>query len=117
MDNTVFGIPVAFLGILCLGVGVAYYVIWPFPNPKRTQPRTPWQHLVLRYFHTLVWVLLAAGCFLAGYGLGALGGIVALLALPTYVIFLVVLVQDRSRQVSQTSGARARLPDSSSPPK
>ena len=115
MDNTLLDIPLFFWGILCLGVGVAYYFIWPSPNPKRTEPRTRWQQIVLRYFHTLVWVLLAAGCFLAGSGFGPLGGIVALLALPTYVVFLVVLLQDRGRQVSPANAVRASQRDSSSP--
>lgn len=66
LGNTLLGIPLVFWGIGCLAVAVAYYRIWPQPSPKRSQQRTQWQHIVLRYFHSLVWILLAAGCFLAG---------------------------------------------------
>ena len=68
LGNTLFGIPLVFWGMGCLAIAVAYYRIWPQPGPKRSLPRTQWQHIVLRYFHSLVWVLLAAGCFLAGAG-------------------------------------------------
>lgn len=106
MNNTLFGIPLAFWGIGCLAIAVVYYQIWPMPNPKRIRPRSTWQHLVLRYAHSLVWILLAAGCFLAGGGYGALGLALAFAALPAYAIFLVVVVQDRQRDLSDQAAAR-----------
>ena len=117
MDNTLLGIPLVVWGVLCLGIGVAYYYIWPQPNPKRAEPRTRWQHIVLRYFHMLVWVLLAGGCFLAGLGLNVLGGLVAFLALPAYIYFLVVLLQDRSKQGIVAAPTSSAPQESAPPPK
>jgi cytochrome b561 len=107
---TLFGIPLAFWGFGCLAVAVAYYRLWPQPSPKRTRPRTPWQHLVLRYGHALVWLLLAAGCFLAGTGLSNLGLVLAALALPVYIVFLVMLVQDRNRELADLAAQRKASP-------
>ena len=106
MDNTLFGIPLALWGVGCLVIAVVYYQIWPMPNPKRLEPRTTWQHMVLRYFHSLVWVLLAAGCFLGGFGYSMVGLVLASLAIPTYIVFLVVLLQDRQRELAAQAEAR-----------
>jgi hypothetical protein len=105
LGNTLLGIPLVFWGIGCLAVAVAYYRIWPQPSPKRSQPRTQWQHVVLRYFHSFVWVLLAAGCFLAGAGYN-IGLWVAALALPIYILFLVMVVQDRNRELADLAAQR-----------
>ena len=105
LGSTLLGIPLVFWGIGCLAVAVAYYRIWPQPSPKRTQRRTQWQHIVLRYFHALVWVLLAAGCFLAGAGYN-IGLWVAALALPVYIYFLVMVVQDRNRELADLAAQR-----------
>ena len=112
MDNTLFGIPLAFWGVGCLMIAVVYYQIWPMPNPKRIQPRTTWQHVVLRYFHSLVWVLLAAGCFLGGFGYGMVGLVLASLSVPTYIVFLVMLLQDRQRELTAQSEARKKKSES-----
>ena len=105
LGNTLLGIPLIFWGLGCGAVAVAYYRIWPQPSPKRSQPRTQWQHIVLRYFHSLVWILLAAGCFLAGAGYN-IGLWVAALALPVYILFLVMLVQDRNRELADLAAQR-----------
>lgn len=105
LGNTLLGIPLVFWGIGCLAVAVAYYRIWPQPSPKRSQQRTQWQHIVLRYFHSLVWILLAAGCFLAGAGYN-LGLWLAAIALPVYILFLVMVVQDRNRELADLAAQR-----------
>ena len=105
LGNTLLGVPLVFWGIGCLAVAVAYYRIWPQPSPKRSQRRTQWQHIVLRYFHSLVWILLAAGCFLAGAGFN-IGLWVAALALPVYIYFLVMMVQDRNRELADLAAQR-----------
>jgi hypothetical protein len=106
LGNTLFGIPLVFWGVGCLGVAFAYYRLWPQPSPKRTVPRTSSQHIVLRYFHALVWLLLAAGCFLAGSYLTTLGLWLAAAALPVYIVFLVMLVQDRNRELADLAAQR-----------
>jgi hypothetical protein len=104
--ETLFGIPLAFWGVGCLAVAFAYYRIWPMPSPKRTQARTPWQHFMLRYGHALVWVLLAGGCFLAGWGQTTIGLWLAAAALPVYIAFLVMLIQDRQRELADLAAQR-----------
>ncbi|MBE2240705.1 MAG: hypothetical protein IAE81_23155 [Caldilineaceae bacterium] len=112
MTQTLLGAPLVFWGMLCLAIAVAYYYIWPRPDPRRLAPRTTREHIVLRYFHSLVWVLLAAGCFLAAASLGDLGRWIALLGIPVYIIFLVYVVRDRRKEdaarAAQRQGAGAR---------
>jgi hypothetical protein len=115
--STLFGIPLAFWGIGCLAVAVTYYRIWPQASPKRTALRSPWQQFVLRYFHALVWVLLALGCFLAGYGFAAIGLWLAAAALPVYIVFLVMLVQDRNRELADLAAQRKAAQSLAVPPK
>ena len=105
-DNTLFGIPLSLLGIGCLAVAAAYYRLWPQPSPKRTLPRTSRQHFILRYGHALVWLLLAAGCFLAGAGYAPIGLTLAAFSLPVYIVFLVMLVQDRQRELNDLAAQR-----------
>lgn len=106
LGNTLFGIPLVFWGLGCLAVAAAYYRLWPQPSPKRTQPRTGSQHFVLRYGHTLVWLLLAAGCFLAGAGYVPVGLGLAFASLPVYIVFLVMLLQDRQRELADLAAQR-----------
>ena len=112
MDQTLFGVPLLFWGVLCLAIAAAYYYVWPQPGPKRLAPRTVREHVVLRYFHSLVWVLLAAGCFLGGAGLGELGRWIALLGIPVYIVFLIYVVRDRNKEeaarAAQRKGAGAQ---------
>ena len=89
----IFGAPLWVAGIGCLVVGSIYIIFWPRP---RTTGRLT--QIVLRWFHGLVWLLLAVASFIAP--LAELGGtttatIAALLSLLCYVIFLVVLFRDR----------------------
>lgn len=112
MSETLLGVPLVFWGAISLAIGAAYYYVWPKPDLRRVSPRTVREHVVLRYFHSLVWVLIAAGCFLGAAGLGDIGRWVALLGIPVYVIFLVYVVRDRRKEdaarAAQRSGARAR---------
>lgn len=106
LGDTLFGIPLLFWGLGCLVVAAAYYRLWPQPSPKRSLPRTSFQHFVLRYGHMLVWLLLAAGCFLAGAGYASIGLTLAFAALPVYIVFLVMLVQDRQRELADLAAQR-----------
>lgn len=110
LSNTLFGIPLVFWGLGCLAVAVAYYRLWPQPSPKRTQPRTRFQHFVLRYGHALVWLLLASGCFLAGADLVTIGLSLAFVSLPVYILFLVILLQDRQRELADLAAQRKAKP-------
>lgn len=105
--NTMLGAPLAVWGFGCLMIAAAYWSFWPQPNAGRLTPRTPFTHFILRYGHALVWLLLAAGCFLAGFGLTALGIILAAAAVPLYLLFLVMLLRDRSQDEADRAARKA----------
>lgn len=86
------GLPPAIWGIACLVVAAIWVFVWP---SKRVVAPGSLQHFILRWSHTLVWLLLAAAAFIAGFDI--LGGtntaqFVALLALLTYLVFMATLI-------------------------
>ncbi len=94
MTNSLLGIPLPLLSLVCLGIAAAYYFIWP--KPKAGQSRTPTQHVIVRYGHSLVWVLLAVACLLwAGDSQSGLASLLGLAALGTYVLFMITLFASR----------------------
>src|SRR5262245_28820826 len=96
--TTLFGLPWYVWGLLCLVVAAIYLVVWPRPAQKSgASARPPWRQFVLRWFHSLVWVLLALACFVqasAVAGSGAVGVASAVLAGLMYLIFIGALVAD-----------------------
>jgi Ca2+/Na+ antiporter len=107
MDANLLGIPLLFWGMLCLAVAIAYYFVWPSPGPAAADKTNVARQIVLRYFHSLVWVLLAIGCFLGAWqAAGILGRWVALLGIPTYAVFLVFIVRDRHQEERARSEQR-----------
>ena len=91
MSDAFLGLPWAIWGFLALLVAGVYAVVWPRPRTgDSAQPRPTWRHLVLRWFHALVWALLALSCFIRASllpGGSGVANVVALLALPTYAAF------------------------------
>ena len=112
LSETLLGVPLVFWGGISLAIGAAYLFVWPKPEPRRVSLRTTREHVVLRYFHSIVWVLIAVGCFLGAAGYGDIGRWFALLGIPVYIIFLVSVVRDRHKEdaarIAHRSGARAR---------
>ncbi len=106
MTNTLLGIPLTFWGVGCLAIAGAYYWFWPQQGPQPLRVRTTWQHLVLRYGHALVWVLLAGGCFAGAFGYGVLGIILALAAVPVYIVFLAMVMKDRQEELAAMAAKR-----------
>jgi len=95
MDNTLFGIPLTILGFICLGLAAPWLFFWPVPNPN-DPPRPAWRHFVLRWFHALVWILLALAFFIASPQTAWLAGALGILAVVFFVTFIVTIVIDRS---------------------
>ena len=95
MTDSILGIPLTTWGIVCFGVAVVYFFVWPKPKGADQPPRSPRVHFVLRWFHSLVWLLLAAACFLWAGGSSGLANVLALLALALYLIFVVTLLAER----------------------
>lgn len=92
------GIPFYFWSGFALVVAAVYFFVWPQPESGRE--RAPWIHFILRWFHSLVWILLAAAGLLFGLNYPAPGNTLALLALGLYAVFMLSLVWDRGKQTS-----------------
>ena len=70
-------------------------MLWP--RPKQGVQRTFWRHLMLRWSHALVWLLLALSCFLRPLALPGgriIPNVLAVLALAAYFSFIGALVTD-----------------------
>ena len=90
-------IPTYIWGFVSIGVAVLYFFVWPRQKPDAVEMRPPWRQFVLRWFHSLVWVVLAGAFFMWAEwlpGSGAAGG-VALVALALYLTFMVTFLIDR----------------------
>jgi hypothetical protein len=96
--TTLFGLPWYVWGLLCLVVAAVYLVIWPRPSRKGGAPARPrWRQFVLRWFHSLVWLLLALSCFVRASqlaGSAAVGSALAVLAALMYIVYMGALVAD-----------------------
>ena len=86
-------------GIACLVIAVIYVFYVPLPSPTydlRNQVR--WKFVVIRWFHPLVWVLLAAACLVmqsgADYAKPLARGL-AFSGLAAYLVFIVTLLIEK----------------------
>src|SRR5512134_2894379 len=105
MDGTLFGIPYFTLGLVCLGLAVVWYYVWPkdkTPEPLKQlpeyKPRPAWIQSVLRWFHSLAWVMLAAMWWFLDAAQTTLALASALIAGIMYVTFIVALIKDGQRR-------------------
>jgi hypothetical protein len=95
MDAKLFGVPLVLWGALCLVLTVIWIIIWPSDKANAVDSL---RFFILRWFHALVWLLLAIAAFLAAFNL--LGGastarMVAFLSLITYLVFMVTFTISR----------------------
>lgn len=89
-------LPFSIWGVFCLVVAIVYAFISPKPKVLDTAQRQPtFIRIILRWFHSLVWVFLAAACFLWAVDRPALANMIATFALPTYIIFLITMLLDQ----------------------
>jgi hypothetical protein len=105
MNDTLLGIPYFTLGLVCLGLAMLWYFVWPkdrTPEPIKQlpeyKPRPAWLQSVLRWFHALAWVMLAAMFWFLDAGQQALAEASALIAGIMYVTFVVAIVKDGQRR-------------------
>src|SRR5262245_38955101 len=87
------------LGVLCIGVSVVFFIVWPRPKPpEHGSSRSIGAHIVLRWFHSLVWALFALACFFWAGAMPQIAGRLSALSLLIYVVFLLTLKADRRRR-------------------
>lgn len=95
MDVKLFGVPLVLWGALCLVLAAIWIIVWP---SEKASTADALHFVILRWFHALVWLLLALAAFIAAFQL--LGGastarIVAFLSLITYLVFIVTFTTSR----------------------
>jgi hypothetical protein len=74
--------------VISLIVAIAYF-FWPgWKDPERVRHRSLWSKIILRWFHSLTWILLAAACFLRAR-------LPAVLAAGIYLMFILTMAHER----------------------
>ena len=69
--------------LICLVIAVVYIFLWPGSNDRERFRQLPlWRRIVLRWFHSLTWVLIGVACLLWSK-------LTAIAACIVYVVFLV----------------------------
>jgi hypothetical protein len=95
MTGAFLGISYAIWALICLGVSVLYFFVWPSSKPERRTPRPAWIVFILRWFHSLVWLLLAGACLFLWLEFAALASYLAFAGLIAFVIFMLTMFLDR----------------------
>jgi len=89
--NTRFlGIPSVVWSMLALVIAAIFVYVWP--SDKVPGDTTSIRYLILRWGHTLVWVLIAGFIFLRSVGATSLASLLGGLAGITYLAFIATLV-------------------------
>jgi hypothetical protein len=98
MEEGLLGMSWLMAAVACLVVTAVYVVVWP--RPQVAAASSAWTRLVLRWFHALVWLLLAISFLARGAyipGGATLAGTLAMLALICYGTFMFTLIRARRR--------------------
>jgi type VI protein secretion system component VasK len=83
------GVPFSVWGLLALGVALLFAFVWP---KERVGDAHGLRLVILRWAHTLVWLLLALSFFMRATNLPNLANPIALLAGLTYAFFIFTLI-------------------------
>ncbi|HEY1262274.1 MAG TPA: hypothetical protein VGF06_02055 [Terriglobales bacterium] len=76
--------------IICVLISIVYVFLWPGrKDPDRIRQRPLWRRIVLRWFHSITWLLIALAVILWSK-------VVAGIAAAVYIIFIVVSNQERT---------------------
>lgn len=91
-----FGVPLPIWSVVCLALSIVWVFVWP----SKTTVTAGLRFFILRWFHSIVWLLLAAAAFIAGFNiLGAATAArqIALLSLITYLAFMFTVATARRK--------------------
>lgn len=97
MNTGFLNIPFVVWGGLALLVAGIFAVV--VPGAKQVNAAAGWRFIIGRWFHSLVWLLLAVSLFMQAtgdIGLQSLAGPVAALAGIAYLIFIITLLSLKS---------------------
>lgn len=94
MESKILGVPLVVWGGLCLALAVVWGIVWP---SDRAGPVGAPRYIILRWFHALVWLLLALAAFCAAFDVlgGAAARVAAAIALIAYLVFILTLTTSR----------------------
>lgn len=92
-NESLFGIPLLFIGLACFVLAAVFFFVWPRAAAKPYK-LISWPHYILHYFQALAWVVLGmAAVTLVRSVLGA--ALLFLLGIVVYGIFINALVRAR----------------------
>jgi hypothetical protein len=95
MGDKFLGIPLFVWAIFCLGVAAVWVAFWP---EERAAGAGPLRYFILRWFHALTWLLLAAAAFVAGLNAEANARATrtfAFVSLAVYLIFMATFLMSK----------------------
>jgi hypothetical protein len=95
MEAKLFGVPLALWGSICLILAVLWIFIWPSDKAAAVDGM---RFFILRWFHALVWLLLALATFTTAFnvfGGASTARIVAFLSLITYLVCMFTAATSR----------------------
>ena len=88
--------------VICLVIAVVYLFLWPGrKNPERVHQRPLWRRIVLRWFHSLTWILIALAVVLWSK-------VPAAVAAAVYIIFVSAI--NHERNAAGGAGPTGQLP-------
>ena len=92
-------------GLASLGIAIVYAVVWPGwkeGKGESTGPDRPLaSYIILRWFHSLAWILIALSLFVRASSLSAgtrSPNILALSGLAVYVVYIAAFLRGRHRK-------------------
>ena len=97
MANTLLGIPVEILAVICFAIAVAYANFWPRPPRTATAPRSALQQFVLRWMHAATWGFLGLAALSLKYFSLNLAQLLGLLGLASYLVFMAFFLREKLR--------------------
>ncbi len=92
MSTRFLGIPAVVWSLLALVIAAIFVYVWP--SDKVPGDTTSIRYLILRWGHTLVWVLIASFILLRSVGASTFANLLAALAGVTYLAFVATLVMN-----------------------
>ncbi|MFD3166849.1 hypothetical protein [Herpetosiphon sp. NSE202] len=92
MSTRFLGIPAVVWSLLALVIAAIFVYVWP--SDKVPGDTTSIRYLILRWGHTLVWLLIAGFILLRSVGAVTLANLLGTLAGLTYLAFIATLVMN-----------------------
>ncbi|MEO0406358.1 MAG: hypothetical protein AAF289_03300 [Cyanobacteria bacterium P01_A01_bin.135] len=92
MGAKLFGVPLVVWGGVCLILTVIWISVWP---SEKVTAADGLRFIILRWFHALAWLLLAAAAFVSAsrsIWAASAANVLALLALFSYLVFIVAFI-------------------------